>query len=154
MLTLPQVPEHIQSILTDSNLHNGTAKMTTEQILTRYGDIARGLLPAQRNAQAPDAPAQTSVSGTSNRPNNIPLATRVDVDPYQTNAWQKQSTVRHVQAPGVNSDSAGKPSQEFGSPDSPVVRERAASVGSQGSHGPAGNRRSDHMKPETTGVVI
>lgn len=126
--------------------------MTTQQILTRYGDIARGQLPVQRNAQAADAPAQTSLSGTSNRSNNTPLATRVDVDPYQTNAWQKQSTVRHVQASGAVSYSTGQTNQEYSNPDSPFMRERAGSVGSQGSYGAAGNRRSENLKAGTTGL--
>lgn len=118
--------------------------MTTQQILNRYGDIARGQVSVhQRSAQPADAPAQTPLSATSNRSNNGPLATRVDVDPYQTNAWQKQRSVRHVQAPG----------QDYGVPDSPFLRDRAGSASSHDSFGPAGGRRSYYTKPGTTGVV-
>ncbi|ERF68489.1 hypothetical protein EPUS_05628 [Endocarpon pusillum Z07020] len=152
--TFSQLPEHIQSILADSNLHNDPAEITAQQILTRYGDIARGQVPVhQQNAHPPDAPAQTPLSAASNRSNAAPLATRVDVDPYQTNAWQKQSSVRHVQAPGAASYPAGQPSQSYSAPDSPFLRDRAGSASSQGSFGAAEGRRSYYMKPGTPGVV-
>jgi hypothetical protein len=153
VLTTSQVPEHIQSILTDTDLHNQTEELTTQQILTRYGDIARGQVPVhQRSAQAADGPVPTPLSATSNRSNNVPVATRVDVDPYQTNAWQQQSSVRHVQASAAPY-APGNPNPDFSAPDSPFVRDRAGSGSSQGSYGPAGGRRSYHMKPGTTGIV-
>jgi hypothetical protein len=42
----------------------------------------------------------TPVRTTSSRGNNVPVATRVEGDPSQATAWRKQSSVRHVQAPG------------------------------------------------------
>jgi hypothetical protein len=138
----------------DSNLHSDPAEITAQHILTRYADIARGQIPVhQQIGQSADAPVQTPLSSTSNRSNNVPLATRVDVDPYQTNAWQKQSSVRHVQAAGAASYPAGQPSQLYGMPDGPFARDRAGSGSSHGSFGPAGGRRSYYMKPGTTGVV-
>jgi hypothetical protein len=153
----PQVPEDLQSILTDSSLHDGSAELTTKEILQRYGHVGRGNVQAsQASVQAADAPAKGPLSASgSNRPTG-PLATRVDVDPSQANAWQKQSSVRHVQnayPAGGNGSGLNAPQQDFnfGAPSSPYARTRSGSQGSQGSFG--GGRQSYQPRPGTLGVT-
>lgn len=134
----------MQSILTDSNLHNGSAELTTKEILSRYGDIVRGNVQ-KHTVQGPDSPAMPhSAAGSSKSP--IPVATRVDVDPYQATAWQKQSSVRPVQnlgPPGAQQDF------NFSAPTSPfAMRERAGSAGSQEvAYGGGSARQSYQNKP-------
>ena len=82
----------------------------------------------KQTVQGPDSPAAPrSAGGSSKSP--IPVATRVDVDPSQAYAWQKQSSVRPVQ-------NLGPPGQQqdfnFSAPISPfAARERKGSAGSQ-----------------------
>jgi hypothetical protein len=148
------VPEDLQSILTDSTLHNGSAELTTKDILTRYGDIARGKVSTfQRGVQGPDYPASGPISTTSslNNRTNGPVATRIDVNTSQQDAWQKQSSVRPVQ----NSTSGGPVHDfNFGTPNTPYARERGGSQSSQGSYGAgAGQRGSYQQKPGPLGVT-
>lgn len=159
MLIRPQVPEDLQSILTDSSLHDGSAELTTKEILQRYGDIVKGNVHAnQASVQAADAPVQGPLSASSSNKSTGPVATRVDVDPYQTNAWQKQSSVRHVQNahPASGSGAAlSAPHQDFNfsTPSSPYARDRSGSQGSQNSFGQAGGRQSYQPRPGTLGVT-
>ncbi|KIW38418.1 uncharacterized protein PV06_09383 [Exophiala oligosperma] len=144
-----QVPEDLQSILSDSSLHAGTAEITTKEILSRYGHIAKGQIQKQ-TVQPADGSMRSPVSAS----NSIgPVATRVDVDPSQATAWQKQSSVRPVQntttaAPGSHNDF------NFSAPNSPYVRDRAGSSGSGGSHGgtPSG-RQSFQPRPGQMGIA-
>ena len=135
-LTSNQVPEDLQSILTDSGLHSNSAELTTKEILSRYGDIVRGNVQAsQRFVQGPDAPAQQSPLSATNSARgtpNGPVVQRVDADPYQSNAWQIQSSVRPVQnaAAGPMADNFA-----YAAPSSPNARQRSESQGSQGSLG-------------------
>ena len=148
-----KVPEDLQSILTDSGLHNSSAELTTKEILSRYGDIVRGNVQ-RHTAQAPDGPAQVSISGSYSYKSNGPIVTRIDEDPSQANAWQKQSSVRPVQ--NTNTSTAGMIGQQdfdFGTVNSPYARERSGSVGSQGSYGGQSARQSFHSKPGTLGVT-
>lgn len=153
-LTTSQVPEDLQSILTDSSLHNGSAELTTKDILTRYGDIARGTVSTSQRVQGPDAPASgpLSASSTVNSRTNGPVATKIDVNTSQQDAWQKQSSVRPVQ----NSTSGG-PAHDFnfGTPTTPYARERGGSQSSQGSYGAdvANQRGSYQQKPGPLGVT-
>lgn len=152
-----QVPEDLQSILNDNSLFNGSADITTKEILKRYGDI--GKQTPQRTVQSGDITPTRSKEGSSR--SNAPVATRVDTDPYQATAWQKQSSVRHVQAgPGgppapafggePGSTSTPPPNNfEFSAPNSPY-RERQ---GSQGSLGPPTGRQSYQPKPGPMGVA-
>ena len=146
-----QVPEDLQSILNDSTLFNGSADITTKEILKRYGDIARFPGP-QRTVTNADSLSSHGKEGRG----NVPIATRIDTDPYQATAWQKESSVRHVQGPGVSttypSSSQNTPPQqthfEFSNPNSPY-RQRAGSVSvdSQGSPvggGVGANRNSQY----------
>lgn len=159
LLTSFQVPEDLQSILTDSNLHDGSAELTTKEILLRYGDIVKGNVQAnQASVQAADAPARGPLAASSANKSTSPVATRVDVDPYQANAWQKQSSVRHVQnayPPGSSGVGLTASQQEFNfnASGSPYARNRAGSQGSQNSFGQAGGRQSYQTRPGTLGVA-
>ncbi|KAK5446233.1 Rho-type GTPase activating protein Rga1 [Exophiala xenobiotica] len=144
-----QVPEDLQSILTDSSLHAGAAEITTKEILSRYGHIARGQVQKQ-TVQPADAPIRSPASATSSMG---PVATRVDVDPYQATAWQKQSSVRPVQ--NIASATSGPQNDfNFSAPNSPYARDRAGSSGSGGSHGgtPSG-RHSFQPRPGQMGIA-
>lgn len=164
----------MQSILNDSSLFNGSADITTKEILKRYGDIAKTapvITGPQRvgtlvitdgtasggeggrsdggSLLAPAPPLSSSrtgstaglgvggngggsvghgsnslhhtrggsgsnahghghghgrghggsnsgsLSGKEGR-GNVPIATRIEIDPSQATAWQKESSVRHV----------------------------------------------------------
>ena len=148
LLNLLKVPEDLQMILTDSSLHNGSAELTTKEILTRYRDIGSGhMANVQRTVETGDATAQAPPSAAK----NSPIATRVDIDPYQANAWQKQSSVRHVQN---TTGGAGMPNTqqalEYSTSDSPYARDRSAS---QDSLGQPGAQSSFHSKPGTIGLT-
>jgi hypothetical protein len=144
-----QVPEDLQSILTDTGLHGGSAELTTKEILSRYGHIAKGQVQKQV-VQAPDGPVRSPVSASHSVG---PVATRVDVDPYQATAWQKQSSVRPVQ----NMASATSATDfNFGTPNTPYARGRAGSSGSNGSHGGGGTpsgRQSYQPKSGPMGIA-
>ncbi|KAL9106069.1 MAG: hypothetical protein Q9227_008855 [Pyrenula ochraceoflavens] len=145
-----EVPDDLQGVLTDTSLFDGSADITTKEILKRYGNIGKGTIATapQGNPQgdsATPAPLSTSNSGRG----NTPVVHRVDADTHQSDAWQKQSSVRHVQAPGqppyAGGPGAMTPPQhsfEFAAPNSPYSRDRSGSQGSQHSLGPAGGRQS------------
>lgn len=146
-----EVPYDLQSVLTDSTLFDGSPDITTKEILKRYGHIGKGTIATapQLNLDA-DTSAQAPASSSSSRA-NAPVVQRVDTDLHQANAWQKQSSVRHVQAPGVppfasaSGSGAMTPPQhsfEFAAPGNPYARDRSGSQGSQHSFGPAGGRQS------------
>ena len=147
------MPEDLQSILTDSSLHNGSAEITTKEILTRYGDIARGnVATSQRTVQGPDAPVSgpLSASNSLNNRSNGPVATRIDVNTSQQDAWQKQSSVRPVQNAAADAPAHGF---NFATPDSPYARERGGSQSSQGSYSVGNQRGSYQQKPGSLGVT-
>ncbi|KAG5296630.1 rho-GTPase-activating protein [Histoplasma ohiense] len=96
--TMCEVPEHLQSVLTDSSLFNGSAEITTKEILKRYGGDLSKIATPQR---APPTAEGTPVRTGSGRAVNPPLATRIDKDPSQANARQMQTSVRHVQPAGA-----------------------------------------------------
>lgn len=134
--------------MTDTGLHVGPAEITTKEILSRYGHIAKGQVQKQ-TVQGPDGPARSPMSATNSLG---PVATRVDVDPYQATAWQKQSSVRPVQNIAA---AATTPQNDFNfsAPNSPYARNRAGSSGSAGSHGGAPARQSYQPKPGQMGVT-
>ena len=101
-----QVPEDIQSVLSDTELFNNMPEITTKEILKRYGDLAKtpdrqyGVKPETADApiRSPDGPGQPGAGG---RP-GVPVATRIETDnATQASAWQKESSVRHVQQNGA-----------------------------------------------------
>ncbi|TGO58523.1 hypothetical protein BOTNAR_0180g00120 [Botryotinia narcissicola] len=86
-----EVPEDLQSILNDPVLFNNTSDITTKEILKRYGDISASG-GVRHTVETTEATGHRDGNG---RP-LAPVVTRVDVDPANT-AWQKESSVRHVQ---------------------------------------------------------
>ncbi|KAK4545738.1 hypothetical protein LTR36_002692 [Oleoguttula mirabilis] len=83
-----EVPEDLAMILNDSSLFSNSAEITTKEILKRYGDRAKA---PTVNSQHPGTPS--AHNGTTSP---SPMATRVDTDPHMQNAWQNESSVRHV----------------------------------------------------------
>lgn len=149
------MPEDIQSLLTDNTLFGGEAQLTTKQILKRWDEVQKGTVPSgQRHIQAADSPAHGPPSSTGSQ-RSKPVVTRVDTDPHQADAWQKQSSVRHVQggqAPGqFDGLNMPQPTFEFHAPNSPYARERAGSggSGSRGSFDAPNGRQSYQPKPRT-----
>lgn len=114
-----QVPEDLQSILNDASFFKDNPDITTKEILKRYGDFGKGSL-AQKIIQG----GEVSSGGTgSTRSNNAAATARIETDPSQAAAWQMQSSVRHVQAPGA--EHAAQQSQQGD------YRDRSASAASQ-----------------------
>ncbi|KAH0538855.1 hypothetical protein FGG08_004572 [Glutinoglossum americanum] len=145
--TMCEVPEDLQSILGDTSLYSNTADITTKEILKRYGDIGKS--PKRTVTTATDTPSPRSKEGRSSNP----VATRVDIDPYQANAWQKESSVRHVQGPGNQNTLFNPKSQnnhphnfDFSNPNSPYAQ-RAGSSESQDNNNDKGNRQSQYHHP-------
>lgn len=92
------MPEDLQSILNDSSLFNNPGDITTKEILKRYGDLAANGGP-RHQVETTQAPLR-SKEGSGRA--HAPVVTRVDTDTSQANAWQKESSVRHVQDPSLN----------------------------------------------------
>jgi hypothetical protein len=128
--------------LSDSSLHNSSAELTTKEILSRYGDIVRGNV-AKQTVQAADAPARAPPSSaTGSAQSATPVAMRIDKDPSQANAWQKQSSVRPVQNLGPPVKDRPK-DYDYAVPNQPYSRTRADSDSSQASgYNMKGDRQS------------
>ncbi|KAG0647994.1 Rho-type GTPase-activating 1 [Hyphodiscus hymeniophilus] len=113
-----EVPEDLQSILTDPALFNNPSDITTKEILKRYGDLGASGGPKHK-VETVESPL-SSRSKDSGRP-LAPVVTRVDTDPSQAFAWQKESSVRHVQDPNVpfggNSNQNTPPQQQWQGPE-------------------------------------
>ena len=93
------MPQDLQSILSDPSLFNTSSDITTKEILKRYGDLGQNGGPRHEVETTEASPTSRSRDGTS-RP-LAPVVTRVDTDPSQAFAWQKESSVRHVQEPSA-----------------------------------------------------
>ena len=140
---MSEVPEDIQSVLSDTELFNNMPEVTTKEILKRYGEIAKMPERHQVNvkAETADMPGRGQGSGASNPRPGAPVITRVDVDPHQEHAWQKEASVRHVQqngAPSYPSTSHSTPPQlqtEFTNRNSPYHHYRTGSSDSVRSNG-------------------
>lgn len=131
--TMCEIPEDLQSILSDPTLFKDNAKVTTKEILKRYGDIARGSFSTR-----PENGGETFTITSSNRNNTTPAASaRIETDPSQDAAWQMQSSVRHVGGPSHSHSNSNAPPAgfDFGPPQPGYRRERSASNGSQPSDG-------------------
>ncbi|KAI4236839.1 MAG: hypothetical protein L6R40_006028 [Gallowayella cf. fulva] len=159
-----EVPEDLQSILNDSSLFNNSSDITTKEILKRYGDIGRSaahhpqitdpLSNNTNNEPLPNSRESNTINGSNPAARAAaPIITHVDTDPYQTNDWQKESSVRHVQGSGdsrtpnyPNHDQSTPPQGYNGlrDPDSPYHR-RQGSSDSQASHGSAGRSKYRHL---------
>ncbi|KAJ6014325.1 hypothetical protein N7540_008916 [Penicillium herquei] len=123
-----EIPEDLQSILSDPTLFKENAEVTTKEILKRYGDIARGSFSTR-----PDNGGETFTITNSNR-HNTPTSARIETDPSQDTAWQMQSSVRHVPGPSGHAHSSSAAPQaglDFGPPEPSYQRERSASNSSQ-----------------------
>lgn len=148
-----EVPYDLQGVLTDTSLFDGSPDITTKEILKRYGHIGKGTIATAPQLNLEATPSGNAPPSSSSSRANAPVVQRVDTDLHQANAWQKQSSVRHVQAPGMPPFAGGlgpgsgamTPPQhtfEFAAPGSPYSRDRSGSQGSQHSFGPAGARQS------------
>lgn len=87
-----EVPEDLQSILSDQALFNNPSDITTKEILKRYGDIGANSGP-RHQVETEQSPLGRNKDGRA----LAPVVTRVDTDPSQAYAWQKEASVRHVQ---------------------------------------------------------
>jgi hypothetical protein len=96
------VPDEVVSIAQDKDLFTNPADITTKEILKRYGEVRRStggqLSNANNDKYADSTPVRSQESNGGNR-SGAPILTRVATDPSQTTAWQKESSVRHVQQP-------------------------------------------------------
>jgi hypothetical protein len=97
-------------------LFNNTSDITTKEILKRYGDI--GSLGGQKHTvETVEVPVGKTSKEGGTRP-LAPVVTRVDTDPYQAHARQKESSVRHIQetsgsfGPGQSSSNQNTPPQQ------------------------------------------
>src|SRR5689334_13814064 len=99
MLIYVQVPEDLQSILSDPLVFNNPSDITTKEILKRYGDIGTNGVKHQVETTEAGSPMGRSKDGSGRA--QAPVVTRVDTDPSQAHAWQKESSVRHVQEPSM-----------------------------------------------------
>ncbi|KAK5131758.1 hypothetical protein LTR08_000589 [Meristemomyces frigidus] len=140
-----EVPEDLAMILNDSSLFSSTADITTKEILKRYGDRAKA---PTINSQHPGTPS--AHNGTTSP---TPMAMRVDTDPHMQNAWQNESSVRHVgsdrEAYGGGGGSAALGEQT--PPSLPYANARV-SAESQGSPN-RGSLRAGYDKHRPVGVV-
>jgi hypothetical protein len=111
------VPEDLQSILSDQTLFNNTSDITTKEILKRFGDIGSNGGPRHQV----EATESSSPSGRTNKGRALaPVVTRVDTDPSQTHAWQKESSVRHMpdpSAPYASGSNQNTPPHNWQGPD-------------------------------------
>ncbi|KAE8144892.1 hypothetical protein BDV25DRAFT_145179, partial [Aspergillus avenaceus] len=105
--TMCEIPEDLQSVLTDTSFLKENSEVTTKEILKRYGDIARGSF-SQRPINGGET--VTITSANANRGANAATSARIETDPSQDAAVQMQNSVRHVQAPpGHGHSTSGVP---------------------------------------------
>ncbi|KAJ9660803.1 Rho-type GTPase activating protein Rga1 [Neophaeococcomyces mojaviensis] len=141
--TFCEVPEDLQSILTDSSLHSASPDMSTKEILARYGHIVQGHVQAQRVGPPDGLPLSASGPHKSNG-----MATRIDSDAQQVSALQKQSSARPVQNQGQNGSN-----HDLQAPKAPYLTDRAGSYSSNEGYSPANVRSSYQAKAGMPGVA-
>ena len=112
-----QVPEDLLSILSDSNLFENSAELTTKEILKRWTEI--GKVPQITTVTTPGPRGQKSREGWT-------AVTQVNQDPQ---AWQNESSVRHV---GPGSMTYGP--SPMGTPPQPQYQQQGDSQGSPNRH--------------------
>ena len=91
------------------------------------------------------------LSTTSSQSNNVPLAQHVDIDSSQNTAWQKQRSVRHVDA-AHTLDGGGSLGPTYGTPDRPNLQDRTHSARSQFASGASAGQGSHQVKDGAPGV--
>ena len=139
------MPEDIQSILNDSEVFQNNSDITTKEILKRYGDIVKDKKGPSGTGDDADLTPMRSQESNGNSSGNTrvgaPVVTRVDTDPHQLHAWQKESSVRHVVGNGGptyhSASNQNTPPQhhfDFSNPNSPY-HQRAGSADSATSYG-------------------
>lgn len=138
--------------MNDPVLFNNTSDITTKEILKRYGDIS---------ASGGVRHTVETTEGTGHRDGNgrplAPVVTRVDVDPAN-NAWQKESSVRHVQDAqvGGQGNQNMNPNREWQGGEGPELqhppqiyreeRTRTPDLGNGNGHGLGGERSGDRER--------
>jgi len=151
-----QVPEDLQSILSDPTLFNNTSDITTKEILKRYGDIGQNGGPRHQVETTEGSPPSKEASS---RP-MAPVLTRVDTDPSQTYAWQKESSVRHIQEPSAphgGSSNQNTPPQQWHGQDLEVpmpYAHRKGTPDSQTDHSRRDYRNSAWGRPRNGSVGV
>lgn len=143
------MPEDLQSILTDSSLHNASADMSTKEILARYGHIVQGQVQSQKSVAAADGPAHSA----SNSKSSNGMATRIDVDANQASALRNQSSAKPVQNQFQNQAHNNLSGQDLTAPKAPYAKDRAGSQSSHEDYNAANIRSSYQAKPGVTGVT-
>lgn len=141
-----EVPEDIQSVLSDAELFNSMPEVTTKEILKRYGEISK------RPVEFHQA-GRVDSSEQFNSPHPHAGVTRIETDPNQVHAWQNESSVRHVQQqsgilrtptyPQINQSTPPQQQNEFHPHRSPYQHHnRMGSGDSLRSNGGTPNRQS------------
>jgi len=111
-----EVPEDLQSILGDQTLFTNPSDITTKEILKRYGDLGTNGGPRHQVETA-----ETGGVSPASRKERA-MVTRVDTDPSQTFAWQKESSARQEPAaPYAGSNNQNTPPQQWQNPDHEVT---------------------------------
>ncbi|KAH8593548.1 hypothetical protein B0O99DRAFT_688384 [Bisporella sp. PMI_857] len=151
-----EIPEDLQSLLNDQSLFQNSSDITTKEILKRYGDIAyTGPKPVG------DASEASSPGGRPKDRVLAPVVTRVDTDSAQTHAWQKESSVRHVQNPyppyASGSNNPNTPSDQWQNPDleapAPYARRNGNGTPDSQKELRRENRNSGWGRPQNGGSV-
>ena len=160
---MSEVPEDIQSVLTDTDLFNNMPEVTTKEILKRYGEIAKKPDSHHVNikAETADIPIRSPDAGGGNSRAAAPPITRVDTDPSQLHAWQKESSVRHVQQnggpsyPSTSSNTSPQLQGEFGHRGLPHHYRTGSSdsVRSNGTPNRHSHRPSNFQRPAANGYL-
>ncbi|PKY07140.1 putative Rho GTPase activator [Aspergillus campestris IBT 28561] len=128
--TMCEIPEDLQSVLSDPSLFKENSEVTTKDILKRYGDIARGSF----SPNPANGGETVTITNSNSRGANAPTSARIEGEPSQDAAWQMQSSVRHVQGAGGHNQPTGASQNAggelvAGQPNN--YRERSTSSGSQ-----------------------
>lgn len=135
-----QVPEDLALILNDSALFSKDADLTIKEILKRYAERAKAPTVNSAHPQSANSASNGTTSPT-------PVATRVDTDPHMQNAWQNESSVRHV-----GSDNVGSDNNMHTPPTLPYAKPRGSSE-SQGSPNRSSVRSGLYDKQRAVGVA-
>ncbi|KJX95929.1 rho-GTPase-activating protein [Zymoseptoria brevis] len=138
-----EVPEDLAMILNDSSLFSNSADITTKEILKRYGDRAKA-----PTANTSSGTPNIVVNGTSSPQASAPVVTRVDTDPHQQNAWQNESSVRHVAG-----DAMTPPNLPYGNPNGSTESHGSPSRGDRSSMRSGGGSGFDNKQQRSMALA-